>query len=485
MGCVCGVVCLQDGNIHCHVNNVSAKASHVRDRSAIAAASYNSGTEIYSNKEKRFVAVRDTDDVTFADILLPTGDADWALDRGTLWNRVEAGAKRSDARLAKKIEVAFTRDILPALRIELLRDFARQFTQDGCIADVAIHADALDHNPHAHILLTTRVVDGDGFGAKIKALDQRKFITDTRAQWARLSNIYLEKSGSAVRVDHRSYKARGIEATPTRHRGPEQYLERPPVREHASRVAQHHPQGQERVMEKPTHTEVRDYPSLAARDTWPPEREPAQDMTVQERDEHQRYWQEQDIEEIDRLAREFDQEHDVGWPELEQPEPVQDKYAAAVRQARFEADQGEFAAVRTHREDATQERDMRQERSAYHDDVYRRALELNRTPEENELLRMAQGGSAEMKQYIRDEIIQKRMQKVQDADHARRRAELEKSMDVAERERLASLLDKEVERDLPELGPERELRPQHEIEAARDEMLREVERDEWERERDR
>lgn len=475
---------MQDGNIHCHINNVSQKAERVRDRSAIAAASYNAGVELWSDREQRHLVVRDKDGVVFAEILARLGLPAWVGDRAHLWNRVEGSAKRADARLAKKIEVAFTRDIPAPLRLELLREFAASFVSMGCVVDMAIHADDADHNPHAHLLLTTRLIEDGVFGAKIKALDKRQFITATRARWAALSNIYLQKSGSPVRVDHRSYKARGMGLAPTPHRGPRQHGRAAPdrpatLREHAMDRATN---TEEIAMQRPTPDEQRDYPQLAERDSWPPAREAAPDMTAQERDEHQRYWQDQDNMEIERLANDFDMEHDVGWPEL--PEPAPDKYAAAVIKAQAERSPvRDVSAVREVRTEEKLTRDFRAERAAYQNDIYTRALAMQRTPEENELLQMAQVASPDVKEFIRDQIIQKRMEKVQEADNMRRRAALEKAMSAAEKEHLARLLDAEQERDLPELGPERELLPAHELQAARDDMLREVEREERERER--
>ena len=89
----------------------------------------------------------------------------------------------------------------------------------GVVADVAIHAphrDGDQRNHHAHILTTTRRIEGDGFTVKTRELDDRKLgsanIIDMRAHWAEMQNAALERSGSIDRVDHRSLEAQREEA---------------------------------------------------------------------------------------------------------------------------------------------------------------------------------------------------------------------------------------------------------------------------------
>ena len=67
-----------------------------------------------------------------------------------------------DSRLAREFVVALPIELSREQQIELLQDFIReQFVADGMCADAAIH-DTDGHNPHAHILLTVRPLDGQG-----------------------------------------------------------------------------------------------------------------------------------------------------------------------------------------------------------------------------------------------------------------------------------------------------------------------------------
>ena len=102
---------------------------------------------------------------------------------------------------------------------ELIRNFARSMTDEGMIADVAIH-DKEDGNPHAHILLTTREIESDGtWGKKNRDWNKKEVLEGWRVRWEEMANDALQKAGSEERIDHRSNEARGIEKLPTIHEG--------------------------------------------------------------------------------------------------------------------------------------------------------------------------------------------------------------------------------------------------------------------------
>ena len=443
---------MQDGNIHCHIDNLSRRGDDGQLRIAVASAAYVSGLRIWSDVEQRFVDFDMREDVVFSEILLPEGAPDWASDRAALWNRVDLSAKRKDARLAKKVDAAITRDIPAKDRVELLRAFAAPFVALGCAADVAIHEDGTDHNPHIHILLTTRELVEDGFGNKLTALEQRRFVKDARKRWADLSNQFLEKAGSAVRVDHRSYKARGIEAVPTVHRGPDA-VERREKREHARRVRQEHQE--EQTMAKPTSRERHDYPLLSARETWPPEPEPFPDMTEQERDEHHSYWQDRKLERIEEV-------------QMIEPEPVLDRpwYEQALDRARGEAGL-ENEEPRRGRREVDQNRD----RGRYEEQVLSRARRMDRSQAEVEALAAVSNASPETRKLVEDLILEERMRRVRDVD----RDERMKRFPPDVRERLEALRDEEIDRPVP--GPDRELLSRAELDRAQQRELEEYERE--------
>jgi hypothetical protein len=86
------------------------------------------------------------------------------------------------------------------------------------IADLTIH-DKGDGNPHAHIMLTTRTIDGQEFGQKNRTWDKRENVELWREKYATLTNQYLEKYGHEARVTHLSYERQGLDQEPTIHLG--------------------------------------------------------------------------------------------------------------------------------------------------------------------------------------------------------------------------------------------------------------------------
>ena len=142
-------------------------------------------------------------------------------DRARLWNAVEAREKRKDARLAKELEFALPRELPDAAWLQVAREMADVYTSAGHAVDLAIHEDGRRHNPHVHLMLTTRTIEPNGFGPKMREADSPRFVLMARAKWAEIANAALGKAGSAAVVDARSNRARGLGAEAGRHRGPD------------------------------------------------------------------------------------------------------------------------------------------------------------------------------------------------------------------------------------------------------------------------
>jgi hypothetical protein len=141
-----------------------------------------------------------------------------------LWNRVEAAEKRKDATLARELDIALPMELGRDEQIELIREFVRgNFVDAGMIADINLH-NLDDHNPHAHVMLTTRdleLIGGDseinfefGFGKKNRDWNDKKLLLSWRENWAKTCNKFLERGGIEDRIDHRSNEARGLETLP-------------------------------------------------------------------------------------------------------------------------------------------------------------------------------------------------------------------------------------------------------------------------------
>ena len=142
----------------------------------------------------------------------------------SLWNAVEAVEKRKDAQLAREVEFAIPRELTRAQGIELARDFVQdEFVDRGMIADLNVHWDIGadgQPKPHAHVMLTMRAVDENGFGAKVREWNRTELLEHWREAWAIHVNERLAELGIEARIDHRSLEAQGIDLEPQHKIGP-------------------------------------------------------------------------------------------------------------------------------------------------------------------------------------------------------------------------------------------------------------------------
>ncbi|QLY52870.1 MobA/MobL family protein [Citrobacter freundii] len=152
-------------------------------------------------------------DLAFAQIFAPEHTPpDLIVDSETLWNAVEASEKRKDARLAKEFKIALPAELTPEQSIELTATFVLEhFTKQGIIADVVIH-DIKGHNPHIHIMGTTREILSTGFGKKVREWDKPEMLDSWRKGWQEICNEFLELYGHDERIDHRSIRVQYEEA---------------------------------------------------------------------------------------------------------------------------------------------------------------------------------------------------------------------------------------------------------------------------------
>jgi hypothetical protein len=208
-------------------------------RSATAAAAYRAADRVNDERTGLVFDYARKRGVEHTEIVLPTDVAEsagWARNREQLWNAAEGAEKRKDARVAREYEVALPHELNRAQRLELVRTFAQELADRfGGAVDFAIHAPHREgdtRNHHAHILSTTRCVEGVGLAGKtdieLKDADRAKKglgsgrveVTAIRERWATLVNAHLEEHGHVARIDHRSLEAQGVDRDPTYHKGP-------------------------------------------------------------------------------------------------------------------------------------------------------------------------------------------------------------------------------------------------------------------------
>lgn len=91
------------------------------------------------------------------------------------------------------------------------------------IADVNVHWDVGadgEPKPHAHVMLTLRKVDENGFGRKNRDWNHTDLLEKWRERWAEDVNKRLTELDIDAHVDHRSLEAQGIELEPQHKIGP-------------------------------------------------------------------------------------------------------------------------------------------------------------------------------------------------------------------------------------------------------------------------
>jgi Ti-type conjugative transfer relaxase TraA len=204
-------------------------------RSAVAAAAYRSASELADERVGRSHDYTAKESVVHSEIMLPAGAPErWQpVDdtpeagrsaRERLWNEVEVIERRKDAVLAREVEFALPRELSQAEGIALVQEFVRrQFVSRGMVADLNVHWSKEpdgEVKPHAHVMLSMREIDGDGFGKKQRAWNDVGLLREWREGWAELANARLAELGHDIRIDHRSLREQGIELEPQHKIGP-------------------------------------------------------------------------------------------------------------------------------------------------------------------------------------------------------------------------------------------------------------------------
>src|SRR5271166_871921 len=199
---------------HLHVKVIGRKSGS----SAVASAAYRSGSRLRDERLGRDQDFSGKRGVVHSEVMLPENAPEAWGDRERLWNDVEAFEVRKDAQLAREVEFAIPREMSEAQGIELARDFVQaEFVDRGMIADLNVHWDIGEDGlpkPHAHVMLTMRAVDENGFGQKVREWNRTEMVERWRERWAELANERLADLDIDARIDHRSLEAQGIALEP-------------------------------------------------------------------------------------------------------------------------------------------------------------------------------------------------------------------------------------------------------------------------------
>lgn len=140
---------------HCSIKIIGRSGG----RSAVASSAYRSGEKLYNEETGITHDFTRKGGVVFSEVILPKNAPQAYADREILWNEVQKIEKRSDAQLAREVEVALPAEMTREQQIECVRTYINaNFVSKGMIADWALH-DKKDGNPHAHVMLSVRGMD--------------------------------------------------------------------------------------------------------------------------------------------------------------------------------------------------------------------------------------------------------------------------------------------------------------------------------------
>lgn len=158
----------------------------------------------------------------------------WASENPrSYWEAADLN-ERDNGRVFVQAEFALPRDLSEEQQVLLAREqtLAMALTKSGQVLpySFAIH-DAKGNNPHFHIIISERPLDGQErtaetwfkrspIGAKKTTdLQNRNWVYETRVAWCEWANKFLEAAGSESRLDHRTLKEQGIDRVPQEHVG--------------------------------------------------------------------------------------------------------------------------------------------------------------------------------------------------------------------------------------------------------------------------
>ncbi len=169
----------------------------------------------------------------------------WAPNGREFWEAADI-YERANGRVYTEIVTALPRELSRPEREALVKEFVAKEIGDRFPYTVAIHNPrALDggEQPHAHIMFSTRELDGIERGRELffkRANDkhpelggtkksrewsrdsrENDRVNEVRSSWEKLANQALERGGFDERIDRRTLEAQGIDREPEPKMGPE------------------------------------------------------------------------------------------------------------------------------------------------------------------------------------------------------------------------------------------------------------------------
>lgn len=152
-------------------------------KSAVYLTAYNNRLRARDERTGDLYNYTQKSDLYYSEVMLPDNAPERFRDPVTLWNEVEKIEKRKDAQLSRYFIIALQKELTLEQNKKLLKRYIKKnFTDKGMIADIAIHNDK--NNPHAHIMLSLREVNDQGFGNKVREWNNPALVEIWRKKWS-------------------------------------------------------------------------------------------------------------------------------------------------------------------------------------------------------------------------------------------------------------------------------------------------------------
>jgi hypothetical protein len=192
--------------------SVKDNVTRSKGQSLVNSAAYVAREKLYDERlGKIFDYSRHSNKALLAKVYAPDRAPKWAKDIGPLCNAIEHREDKTtrphNAQLARPLELNLPHELtLEEIRLLLDEYIHENFTQKGYAVIAALHEPRRrgdERNIHAHLLLTLRTIDENGFAKNKERTYQRRseYTQALKESWARLGAKYLERAGQTIEAE--------------------------------------------------------------------------------------------------------------------------------------------------------------------------------------------------------------------------------------------------------------------------------------------
>ncbi|HEM8880403.1 TPA: MobA/MobL family protein [Providencia stuartii] len=172
-------------------------------KSAVYLTAYNNRLRARDERTGELYNYTKKEDLYYSEVMLPNNAPERFRDAVTLWQNIEQVESRKDAQLARYFIVALQNELTLEQNKKLLKRYIKKnFTDKGMIADIAIHDDK--NNPHAHVMLTLREVNENGFSNKKREWNNPALVEIWRKKWSYEVNKTFQELNIKKGISHLS-----------------------------------------------------------------------------------------------------------------------------------------------------------------------------------------------------------------------------------------------------------------------------------------